>query len=526
MEHILYKKGADAAVDGLLEENTDYVVHFVRPPTEAEHLALQKNYGAILQRLHTQYYVINFGNYVGETSFCGKRYLVYSRKISSEQFEAMLKSISRVMATLPLQATAPVQVKVRSDAEKEAVFYHRWNSLRQALLHEWEGAPLSDWWELISREPHQRLESERVIKPVWLAKRIDLSAVEYLSAHPETWRRLPRGHRLEATSLAAHLTTGGQRYFPEVIRQEERRISLDTPENRMIKHILQELLEITLQMNQRLAKKTFFGHLHIQRDNSEMQQILEELLDTAWLREIGELAQLPAASTVLQNKHGYRQWYSFYQHSLLGARFPLPDEDIIELLEGRNIATLFEYWCFFAVMESVMELTGSQPIRFGRERNEDGMHILKDGLRVTFPLGKESLELYFNKTFLKQKNSRIGSYSQKYRPDISLRWRGRWHHFDAKFKYGQSTPEEGASRYVKKEDLDKMHTYKDAIIGTKSAWVLFPSDEDEPLEFFADPSDQTGQTGIGAIPLMHGHTGQLIKALKQILNGNSTMPDE
>lgn len=374
-----------------------------------------------------------------------------------------------------------------------------------------------NWWDFINREPHHRLESEKVIKPVWLSNRVDTRAVEYVAKHPETWKRLRCGHKLESTSLAKYLSSESSCHFPTVIQLDERRISYDTQENRMIKHILQELHEITLEMNRRLARKLFFSHLHITRDNLEMQRTLEEMLDTAWLTNVGDLQYIPASSTVLQNKYGYRQWYSFYQQSLLGSNYPLPHQDLIAMIEGRNIATLFEYWCYFSIIDVIREISGYRPITFKREINEDGIHVLRDGLKVTFLIRQEKLDVYFNKTFVGQSTGRVGSYSQSYRPDISLHWRNHWYHFDAKFKYSVSSDEDGCSRFVKKEDIDKMHTYKDAIIGTRSAWVLFPSEVEGSYEFYSDPQDQSRRSGIGAIGVLPGNMKEITNVVKEIL---------
>lgn len=130
------------------------------------------------------------------------------------------------------------------------------------------------------------------------------------------------------------------------------------------------------------------------------------------------------------------------------------------------------------------------------------------------------MDVYYNKTFVGQRTGREGSYSQSYRPDISLHWRNHWYHFDAKFKYAVSSDEDGCSRFVKKEDIDKMHTYKDAIIGTRSAWVLFPSEVEGSYEYYVDPQDQSRRSGIGAIGVLPGNMKELTNVVNKILEVN------
>jgi predicted component of viral defense system (DUF524 family) len=98
-----------------------------------------------------------------------------------------------------------------------------------------------------------------------------------------------------------------------------------------------------------------------------------------------------------------------------------------------------------------------------------------------------------------------------------------WHFFDAKFRVqrlddvmpseeqdydadlGREDERQGTFKLA---DLYKMHTYRDAIEGARSVWILYPGTE---YRFFTidgtrlDPSDDTlsdDLQGVGALPLL------------------------
>jgi hypothetical protein len=495
-----------------LFENEEYIVDFQGNLSVSQLNELTINYQSVLKPLHGSFYMINYGNFVGITNFCGTEYQVKSRKISENHLKEMLSFISKTMATLPFHDVAPTRIKVKDNLKYEAIFYHNWNGLRQAFFKDWDGANLQEWWLLIKQEPHQKLEDQIKSTPYWMAKQIEEKSIDFILKTPDTWFQLGKSHSLYDSKLAQKLRIEGGRYLPSIIEQNEKVISYDTPANRMLKYILTELHELTIEMERRLKKRFFFNHLQIKIENDQMNQKLEEYIDQEWMTHVGNPTHVPSFSTVLQRKNGYRQWYSFYQKILLGSNYPLPHEDITALVEGRNIAKIYEYWCFFTVIDLVEKITENKPYTFKRIINQDGYEKLKEGLQVSFSLNKKPLHIFYNRTFSKNR----GSYSQSYAPDISILWEKQWYHFDAKFKFSLKNNDEKSYKTVKKEDIDKMHTYKDAIIDTKGVWVLFPNEQDEYYVFYQDPREEKS-SGIGAIGIIPGEEKVLYRILKDIL---------
>jgi hypothetical protein len=71
--------------------------------------------------------------------------------------------------------------------------------------------------------------------------------------------------------------------------------------------------------------------------------------------DVGPMIHFPAASTVLQRRRGYREVFQHFARLRLAARVPLAEKLVWNLLEAKDIAELYEVWCFFRV---VPELKG------------------------------------------------------------------------------------------------------------------------------------------------------------------------
>ena len=118
---------------------------------------------------------------------------------------------------------------------------------------------------------------------------------------------------------------------------------------------------------------------------------------------------------------------------------------------------------------------------------------------------KLAISLYYNRRFRRSKASNPdwnGSYTSAFDPDFSISASpsaggvSHWLHFDAKYRLERQEVEglfeanseaveghEGATSYKtelsrvhKQDDLFKMHTYRDGILGSRGAYILFPGD--------------------------------------------------
>lgn len=191
---------------------------------------------------------------------------------------------------------------------------------------------------------------------------------------------------------------------------------------------------------------------------------------------------------------------------------------------------LYEIWCFLRVGAALRDL-GWQPFE------TDCLQIVQTGMRLRLAHGKASrirfraagqppasrsadagLELLYQPLFASAHRTSMlsgaayRSLSHVMQPDIALIRDGRLLLLDPKYRpYGEVGEEQ--------EDVDKMHTYRDAIVRTDpitgqavpavdAAWCLFPgvpispaSARQEPLRTYPAPTldKPFGAAGVGAV---------------------------
>ena len=276
-------------------------------------------------------------------------------------------------------------------------------------------------------------------------------------------------------------------------------------------------------------------------------QVLRQLdgyLAEPLFREVGDLTVFPGANQVLQKRHGYRQILRTFVLGELGGRLSF-DWDIEDAFSAsqRNVATLYEYWAF-------LQLADVLGAACGESRAVEALASTADGLSLSFKQGQASavrwraraggreldVDLFFNRTFLVSAQPRTeSSWSRGMRPDASVRVRplshlpalttegdlDLWLHFDAKYRLeaardqfalasaGDADAAQEAefterTGTTKREDLLKMHAYRDAIRRSAGAYVLYPGyDRSPPFREFAEVLP-----GLGAFVLRPGADGE------------------
>src|SRR6202158_3608219 len=274
--------------------------------------------------------------------------------------------------------------------------------------------------------------------------------------------------------------------------------------------------------------------------------LLDEFLTAGVFREVGQLRHFSSDNPVLLQREGYRDVYRAFLQFELAAQLSWEGGEDVFGAGQRNVATLYEYWAFLQVALVLSKLCGKQ-FDFANlfALKENGLNLeLKRGRPIVLTgsisrFGRTILlELCFNRTFTAGGDS-APSWSKEMRPDCSLRLRPDrtpgdaiddvWIHFDAKYRldrlteiFGQGeAPEEGGaetpqgSSYAKRDDLLKMHAYRDAIHRSAGAYVLYPGESDEQCFKFHELLP-----GLGAFGLRPASDGESIgtESLTAFLN--------
>jgi len=481
----------------VLEEQTEYLVRF---PTDLSAQEQERigEFGADL--LEPRLVSLNFRNFVGEVDFAGVRVVVHSNKIGPDGVSILLEEISSLSSSLIFGWRSKAGFRTgRSDLHQSAVPYHQLQFLRHAMLDRPVGERLQDLLNVIETNPTRRFESEPTNTPLSRVRRLDRRAIRSVASYPEALQEVAPGAEGAASHLARWLTFGDppKSHLPSTIETPRRRLTFDTPENQFVRHAIEECLGLVYRFgnNPRI-------HRAMQADCRLMASVLGRAAEAVHVQGSGRLSSFRNPTQALLKADGYRDLYQFWDELTSHASLPRSAHDTQRLLEGRDVATLYEYWVFVRILACVMNEAKVQEVLAPEiERTEFG-ESLKLGIWQTAAPG---VEVAFNPTFSRRSQS---AYSTPLRPDVTLTIDGKIYAFDAKYrldKFDYADEDDDGRLTYKRADLYKMHTYRDAIASLCSSCVVYPGNE---FVFFErtgnirkDPGDLAVVDGVGAVPL-------------------------
>lgn len=307
-------------------------------------------------------------------------------------------------------------------------------------------------------------------------------------------------------------------------RVEQHILSNDTQENRFLKFALHQISKRYEDLRQRIeAIKTASGTMKAAM--LATSETLKRLKHHPFFRTIGRFKGISQESMVLQKATGYSQVYRTW--NLLRRAYSLNDG--LYRLQTKDIATLYEIWCFIEVSHIVkaqlhlddedvehrnrMEMNGIFSWELGKGEHSRIL-FRKDGVELA--------ELVYNPKNADTENDNVGmkdlvvpTVPQK--PDIVLQLTKNdlqqgmkmTYLFDAKYRIdgkdkGVDVPPEGA--------INQMHRYRDAIYYKDydanalkkeviGGYILFPGDG-EPNDVAVSKFYKTiKEVNIGAFPL-------------------------
>ncbi len=459
--------------------------------------------------------LVRFGNAVGsfDLPHLG-RVEVVSGKWTRSDFDALLADLTAEAAALPFHGGRPAALPYdRTLAAREDLLYASFVYLRSILS---DTVPpderLLPALAAILADPHRRLRDERVAERLEHARRVDARTVERLVSSPG---------RLSRATMETPIARALRGHLPERVDERRTTATLDTPENRFVRTFLLTVDAILRNLESSFRREADPFALRIAGECRALRGRLAPVLRHRMWTEVGPMIHLPAASTVLHYRRGYRQVFQSFARLRLAARVPLAPEVLRRLLEIRDAAELYEIWCFFEMVRAVREILGPPASADAFERR--ATHLALPRFQVLWPDGTT---LDYNRIFQPDGGA---SYSVPLRPDITLSVPGRGLHlFDAKFRLDRLPVEEDDVRGdFKRADLYKMHTYRDAIPEARSVWALYPGTE---TRFFGRTSGiWSGEgdlpaplDGVGGLPLLPRSGREPLRAvLSALLDGSA-----
>lgn len=307
-------------------------------------------------------------------------------------------------------------------------------------------------------------------------------------------------------------------------RVEEQIQSNDTQENRFLKYALGQITRKYESLKERIVSINDLAE-NKKKELSEIQASLNHLQRNPFFRTVGRFKGLNQENLVLQRATGYSQVYRTW--NLLRRAYSLNDG--VYRLQSKDIATLYEIWCFIEVSHIVREQLGisKEDVDHRNRMEMNGVFTWELGKgehsRILFRKdGVELAELVYNPKhsdkddeYISMPNMYVPTVPQK--PDIVLqltkddmqKGMKMTYLFDAKYRIdgnvnGVDTPPNDA--------INQMHRYRDAIYyknydGSQlkkeviGGYILFPGDG-APLNVAkARFQKSIEEVNIGAFPL-------------------------
>jgi len=479
--------------------------------------------------------ILNFKNEVGFTELelrsGGQRLLsieleIFPSKLDYKQdYIQLLREVNEQVYNLSFDFLKRTYQSVRI-RETEHQSLSEFFALITHLFHQMEIA-----MERINRQPHYKLETSLERRPASRVKRASNRNNAYLARHPQY---------LEQDSTHGWLSIRAERYQPTHLLDTMKHISYDTAENRflrwMLERILSKLQQLQDQYNQLTRPQNFrsraYDPVFVKRV-SQMISRLEQLLSLEWLQQISPMRQM-SSSLVLQMAPGYREMYRYYLLLLKGLSI---QSDLLRL-SMKDIAEIYEYWCFLKLNEL---LSRKYPLI-----KQNLIRLNHSGLFVTLGRGQQSRMEYLNprnnETFVLYYNSlpsKEVTPTLPQRPDnvLSLmkvdagQQKEYSFIFDAKYKLNAAV--EGSAYHnsyyhpgPQEEDINTMHRYRDAIVHASigdqyersmfGAYVLFPyGDEEQFREHHFYRSIR--ELNVGAFPFLPNATSLVEQFLDELI---------
>ncbi len=521
----------DGTVRVVLEEQTTYTVRVAgRRPRRAgfgeASLEAITSIGA-----HESVFRLDTGNLVGLTSLefasdepsnqptpIAVRIRVRKLGDPDADFAWLVMSVVDAIRALALTVASPTGLKTARTQQGMSYSYEDFLFLR-AIARDVERSV-----ERIARNPHRRVVQRVEAMDSWVAPEVEPGQLASIASDPRSIAVVSEieQHRLLSPGARSRFTRSNRHLALLRLPATRREVSFDTYENRFVRFAVSSFRRRALAISDAARRA---GRPTLAQDASALALRFAALLRLGPFSEVGDLAAFVSTSQVLLREDDYNQLLRLYREFVLTA--DVVWDKFRTLQENRDVAGLYEIWVYLETVRAVATVLGQ-----GADSDDsigalirtlpDGLHVnLAEGRRssVRFRTSRGLVRVAYNESYgpagVDPRPGAAGaSYSLPLRPDVSISVEagtGRVRIFlDAKYRVdGLSTAFldgqaiEDASNEpegtFKREDLYKMHTYRDAVGGAFAAIAVYPGSERRLYP--KTRADFIARGGVGAIPL-------------------------
>ena len=475
---------------------------------------------------------LNFRSYVGKSFLDVQKDGTNSIKIPIEvrskkmdyfsQYSAMIADLSQHSLSLIFEVNSPLYQEFELDYRQKETYYEDFMFLEYLFREE----NLPAIFEYLSKNLHSQLKNHTETVPISFASNVNQNTLKNIISKP---------NKLVKVDSDLEISEKLNGHIPYEIEQTKHEDVIDIPENRFFKYFL----DLIRDLAEDLYENSKEGY--IQDKLSYFRDEIEYYLSSKFFNHISAMDYVPFNSQILQKKEGYREIFQYFL--MLEFSFRLSWDEINNQFKGfeKKLSELYEYWCYFKLLKVLNELSVVK-VNF-----EDIFRVNNDRWSISIKRGQSSakkfkiyiedseidVELFYNLKFSKESPLYV-SYSLIFKPDYTLKItignKIHYIHFDAKYRSqlevtGKNLDEDIDERddleensYVfKNGDIYKMHTYKDSILRSHGAYVLFPGNS--PQNFYVFESQVI--PSVGAFSLTPGddenNEQELAKFIEEVL---------
>ncbi len=465
-------------------------------------------------------------NYVGKTGFkVVNKYNeavfelvteIFPQKLDyKNDFKKMISEITEILYAL-IYDYLKKTYSIVTPREQQRSTLTEWLAILKALFD-----PLEKSMQLILRSPHSKIVTTKRTRQIDKIRKIDSSASKWIVKNQRY--------------LSKNGTSGFQiqdGIFSSFLQESRKRITYNTFENRFIKWAIGNII-LQMEMARQELKSLKLNPDDLARAELELllfRKTLIRHLRNPVFHQVDEFQHQMDFSTVLTMAPGYKDFY--FRFLLLRRGLSISDNDIFKL-DYKDIATLYEYWCFLKTIKILRE----EPFSYNLESTD----IIKlEHTRFTIDLKKGSeSEIRFSKydtgeSFILAYNRGFRTPTYMQVPDNFIEFRKGAEYvnpfryiMDAKYRFTREDehyPETLVKNGPPLDTIAQLHRYRDAILSRspgkhsyseaiKSLGGIilfpFPNNEEEFTnhKFFQSIRD----VNIGAIPLRPGSENNLYK---------------
>ncbi|NER20297.1 MAG: DUF2357 domain-containing protein [Symploca sp. SIO1C2] len=430
---------------------------------------------------------------------------VWPRKISREAFAQMLEDLDTQLPTsvaIALQRTGAL-AGLQLPQLSETTLAQEMVRLRRAVEGANKQPGLTEILRSLAHNPHKSLKTNEV----WVRQ--------------EQVRRPSPSGLVQAFSRGHNLAAKGQ---PIRVPDTRVRHTVDVYENQLVK-LFFELVNQRLR-RVRLICEADPKNKPLDEVNSLFIQLKKARQQAAFLDQVSQLKQQPNQITmVLLKRSPYHAALEGYLEFIRSPTVRLEESDLNAPLE--NLPHLYQVWGTLWVIQTLLEVAEQKGYQVekqslvGRDKSGIYIRVLPNGqpaLTLIHPQHQTRVKLIPERTY--GKNGELHSSSVQLRPDVAVEIQQsdgsqQVYLFDPKYKKLDSEREENIQKEgkAKSEDIQKMHTYHDAIQDNKGRQVVCYAAILYPGAF-----ESYSREEIEALPAYPGCEAELQEHLRRVLD--------